>query len=78
MVRSHRAMINLRIDDAASLCGVSSDVFSRLENGRPVGTDKVLRVLDGLGLGLLILEKDTALQLERSIVNARQNEPEAS
>lgn len=35
LVRNQRAQLGLRIDDAAALCGVSSDVLSRLENGNP-------------------------------------------
>ena len=42
LVRNQRALHGLRIDDAAALCGVSSDVLSRLENGRPA-TQKTLR-----------------------------------
>jgi transcriptional regulator with XRE-family HTH domain len=49
----------MRIDDAAALCGVSVDLLSRLENGRTgVATDRVLKVLDGLGLVMRVLDKD--------------------
>ena len=54
-VRNRRAQTKLRIDDAAALCLVSSDLLSRLENGKPVTVDKLLRVLDGLGLRMLVL-----------------------
>src|SRR5690606_35629646 len=54
-VRNARARQTLRIDDAAALCGVSSAVLSRLENGRPVTLDKLVAVLDGLGLRLLVV-----------------------
>jgi HTH-type transcriptional regulator, competence development regulator len=48
----------LRIDDAAALCGVSVDLLSRLENGRSgVSSERLLKVLDGLGLVMAILNK---------------------
>jgi len=58
-VRAHRKQQGLRIDDAAALNGVSVDLLSRLENGAGgVRTDKLLAVLDGLGLALIIAPKD--------------------
>ncbi len=58
VIREKRKSSGLRIDDAAALCGVSVDLLSRLENGTSgVATDRLLKVLDGLGLGLLVLEK---------------------
>ncbi|MYM26481.1 helix-turn-helix domain-containing protein [Duganella sp. FT135W] len=58
-VRAHRKQQGLRIDDAAALNGVSVDLLSRLENGAGgVRTDKLLAVLDGLGLTLVIAPKD--------------------
>jgi len=58
VVRAKRRASGLRIDDAAALCGVSVDLLSRLENGRSgVGTDRVLKVLDGLGLAMMVVEK---------------------
>ena len=57
-VRARRLASALRIDDAAALCGVSVDLLSRLENGRSgVTSDRLLRVLDGLGLSLIVLDK---------------------
>ncbi|MGH7877877.1 MAG: helix-turn-helix domain-containing protein [Candidatus Binataceae bacterium] len=59
VIRGKRKSSGLRIDDAAALCGVSVDLLSRLENGKSgVATDRVLKVLDGLGLALLVLDKD--------------------
>jgi transcriptional regulator with XRE-family HTH domain len=55
IVRNQRAQGKLRIDDAAALCFVSSDLLSRLENGRPIKMDKLLKVLDGLGLRMLVV-----------------------
>ena len=58
-VRARRREQCLRIDDAASLTGVSVDLFSRLENGKgSVRLDKLLTVLDGLGLALVVGPKD--------------------
>lgn len=55
IVRNQRAHGQLRIDDAAALSFVSSDLLSRLENGKPVTLDKLLLVLDGLGLRMLVV-----------------------
>ena len=58
-VRARRRAQSLRIDDAASLSGVSVDLLSRLENGKgSIRLDKLLTVLDGLGLALVIGPKD--------------------
>ncbi|MRW84441.1 helix-turn-helix domain-containing protein [Pseudoduganella sp. FT26W] len=58
-IRAHRKKQGLRIDDAAALNGVSVDLLSRLENGAGgVRTDKLLAVLDGLGLTLIVAPKD--------------------
>jgi transcriptional regulator with XRE-family HTH domain len=57
-VRLQRHAQSLRIDDAAALLGVSSDLLSRLENGQgSVRLDKLLSVLDGLGLALVVAPK---------------------
>lgn len=59
LVRQRRRAQGLRIDDAANLLGVSQDLMSRLENGQgTVRLDKVMAVLDGLGLALMVLPKD--------------------
>ena len=45
----------LRIDDAAGLFGVSVDLLSRAENGKgTVRLDKLLAILDGLGLAMVV------------------------
>jgi transcriptional regulator with XRE-family HTH domain len=54
LVRNRRAQSELRIDDAADMLGISKDVLSRLENGRSVSLDKVFKVLNGLGLNMLV------------------------
>jgi len=52
-VRARRTEAQLRIDDAAALCGVSVQLLSDLENGsRSVGIDNVLAVMSKLGLTL--------------------------
>ncbi len=57
-IRLKRKASGLRIDDAAALFGVSVDLLSRLENGKSgVATDRVLRVLNGLGLGLRLVNQ---------------------
>lgn len=58
LVRVRRKSQQLRIDDAAGLLGVSVDLLSRLENGKgSVRMDKIMTVLDGLGLQLLVVPK---------------------
>lgn len=63
-IRSRRKAAGLRIDDAAALCGVSVDLLSRLENGKSgVSTERLLAVLEGLGLTLLVAEKERLADL---------------
>jgi transcriptional regulator with XRE-family HTH domain len=58
LVRTQRRASGLRIDDAAALCGVSVDLLSRLENGHSgVSSERLLKVLDGLGLAMAIVDK---------------------
>jgi transcriptional regulator with XRE-family HTH domain len=60
IIRKRRKNSGLRIDDAAALSGVSVDLLSRLENGKSgVATDRLLKVLDALGLSLAIVDKVT-------------------
>ena len=69
-IRKSRKAQGLRIDDTAALCGVSVDLLSRLENAQgSVRLDKVMALLDGLGLGLVLLPKEHALwqQIEHSL-----------
>lgn len=67
LVRAARKAQKLRIDDAAGFNHVSVDLMSRLENGSGgVRLDKLLQVLDGLGLAMLITSKEQAQQIERS------------
>jgi DNA-binding LacI/PurR family transcriptional regulator len=63
----------LRIDDAAALCGVSVDLLSRLENGHSgVSTGRVLKVLDGLGLAMLVVAK---ARLRSAVAAANSTDP---
>jgi transcriptional regulator with XRE-family HTH domain len=64
IIRAKRRASSLRIDDAAALSGVSVDLLSRLENGKSgVSTARVLRVLDALGLAMVVVDKERARQL---------------
>jgi transcriptional regulator with XRE-family HTH domain len=67
LVRNQRALAQLRIDDAAALSFVSSDLLSRLENAKPVTMDKLLQVLDGLGLRMLVVPTREALLLKSEL-----------
>lgn len=64
LVRSARGRAQLRIDDAAALSGVSVDLLSRLERGRPVTSDKLLAVLSSLGLSVLVIDRVQASRIE--------------
>lgn len=72
MIKAMRNKQSLRIDDAAALCGVSVALLSALENdsGRSVGVDKVLNILDQLGLTLVITDKSKARDILRGIDEA--------
>lgn len=74
-VRARRRKQSLRIDDAASLSGVSVDLLSRLENGKgSVRLDKLLAVLDSLGLALVLGPKDHPTM--QSVLHAGTDRPE--
>ncbi|WP_197339138.1 helix-turn-helix domain-containing protein [Ralstonia solanacearum] len=62
LIRNRRLELALRIDDAAHACGVAANVLSRLENGGPVGADRLLRILSGLGLSMLVTTKEDAIR----------------
>lgn len=54
-IRDRRKLAGIRIDDAAALCGIAVSTLSAMENGsRPAGIDKILPVLEKLGLRLTI------------------------
>lgn len=60
IVRNQRTRCGLRLDDTAHSCGVSADTLSRLENGKPVRTDNLFRVLEGLGLATMAMPRPEA------------------
>jgi hypothetical protein len=73
IIREQRRASGLRIDDAAALCGVSVDLLSRLENGHSgVSTARVLKVLDGLGLAMLVVAK---ARLRSTVAAANSKDP---
>ena len=72
LVRNARAHSRLRIDDAASFIGVSADLLSRLENGKPVTTERLLKVLDGLGLDLLVVPRSQTLAMRDAVQKASE------
>lgn len=75
IVRTQRHAEKLRIDDAAALCGVSVDLFSRLENGGRVTADRLIKVLDGLGLSVFIVPKAQAPILDKTLDELRAPDP---
>jgi transcriptional regulator with XRE-family HTH domain len=75
VVRNQRALAKLRIDDAAALSFVSSDLLSRLENGKPITTDKLLKVLDGLGLRMLVVPVCDAVLLKPELEAHHERRP---
>jgi len=59
LIRRKRKASKLRIDDAAALCRVSVGTLSRLETGKAaVSAEKVLQVMDRLGLVMLVLDRE--------------------
>jgi transcriptional regulator with XRE-family HTH domain len=69
IVRKQRRKQSVRIDDAAALVGVSVDLFSRLENGKGgVRLDKLLTVLDGMGLSMVVAPKDAPIFLQLRMI----------
>lgn len=68
-IRSARTKSALRIDTAASLCDVSVSLLSALENGsgRSTRLDKLLGVLDGLGLALVVASKEDAARMQEAM-----------
>ncbi len=52
-VRAKRTQAGLRIDDAAQLCGVTTETLSRIETAKStVRLDSLFKVLKGLGIEL--------------------------
>lgn len=54
-VRARRTQSNLRIDDAAALCGVSVETLSKIETAKAGATvGSLFKVLSGLGIQLKV------------------------
>ena len=69
-MRNKRAQAQLRVDDAALASGTSADTLSRLENGRPVTTDKLMKLLAGLGLTMLLVDSVQASRIKVALVDS--------
>jgi len=67
LVRNQRARSELRIDDAADQLGVTHNVLSKVEHGQSVGLEKLFKVLDGLGLKMLLLTPSEAEDAVRAL-----------
>jgi transcriptional regulator with XRE-family HTH domain len=67
LVRNQRARSQLRIDDAADQLRVTHNVLSKVENGKSVGLEKLFKVLDGLGLKMLLLTPSDAEDAVRAL-----------
>jgi len=55
-IRAKRSQSRLRLEDAASLCGVAKQTLMKIEHGQ--GTSQlasILQICDGLGIKLQIL-----------------------
>lgn len=54
-VRAKRTQSGLRIDDAAQLCGVTTETLSRIETAKStVRLDSLFKVLNGLGIEIAV------------------------
>ncbi|MBE0594346.1 MAG: helix-turn-helix domain-containing protein [Gemmatimonadales bacterium] len=75
-VRARRKSDGLRIDDAAAYAGVSVDLLSRLENGHSgVTTARLIKVLDALGLALVVVDKSRLPALDRALASTPGDDP---
>lgn len=77
-IRATRAGEGMPIDQAARACGVSVGMLSKLENGKGVNLEQVLRVLDGLGLTMLVVPKAHGPWLEQASAHAAKTGDEAA
>ncbi len=54
-VRARRTQSNLRLEDAALLCGVAKETLMNLEHGQGTNTmNTILKICSGLGIKLCI------------------------
>jgi transcriptional regulator with XRE-family HTH domain len=55
-IKARRTQSNLRLEDAAALCGVAKQTLQRIEHGEATShLDNVLRVCSSLGITLTIM-----------------------
>ena len=62
LVESRRATLGLSLVEVAYGARVSPSVLVRLEAGKPVRTDSLFKVLAALGLPMLVMPKDNAIE----------------
>ena len=57
MIKAHRTQSDLRLEDAAALCGIAKKTFMKIEHGQSnCQLASVLQICSGLGInGLSIL-----------------------
>ncbi len=54
-IKARRTQSNLRLEDAAALCGVAKQTLQRIEHGQDTSQlDSVLQICDSLGIRLYI------------------------
>ncbi|WP_116386596.1 helix-turn-helix domain-containing protein [Cupriavidus taiwanensis] len=66
------------IDQAANHCGVSVGMLSKLENGKGVNLEHALRVMEGLGLTMLVVPRAHAALLEQAAAHAAKMDKDAA
>ena len=54
-IKARRTQSNLRLEDAAALCGVAKQTFMKIEHGRDTSQlGSILQICSGLGIKLTI------------------------
>ncbi|HAT2009466.1 helix-turn-helix transcriptional regulator [Legionella pneumophila serogroup 1] len=55
VIKARRTQSNLRLEDAAALCGVAKETFMKIEHGQSnCQLASVLQICSGLGISLYI------------------------
>jgi transcriptional regulator with XRE-family HTH domain len=55
IIKARRTQSELRLEDAAALCGVAKETFMKVEHGQPTcQLASVLQICSGLGINLYI------------------------
>ena len=76
-VRAARTAAGLTIEQAADLIGIHKDTLSNLENGKgTVGISIVFRVMNELGLAMLVAQKPEAEALVSILISAKLSDPQ--